>query len=103
TRPRFRGSARHRSLRAAIEWSCALLPDAELRLFDGLGVLAGQFTAETAHAVAGDAGPAPAPPLEALDALVAAALVVAEPAGGVTRYRLLDTLRTFAQERLAAA
>lgn len=101
-RPRFRGSERHRSLRSTIEWSYRLLDAEDRRFFDHLSVLAGQFTAGTAHAVGGDEGASVTSSLDRIDRLVAASLLVAEPEGRITRYRQLAALRTFASERLVA-
>lgn len=102
-RPRRRVAPRHQSLRATIAWSHDLLAPEERRLFDRLAVFPGPFSAELAHAVAGDpAGPV-SRTADLLDALVATSMVVAEPAGAVTRYRQLETLRAFARERLDAS
>lgn len=83
---------RHRTLHAAIRWSAQLLPDEARRAFDGLGVFAGGGTIAAAQAVAG-AGAA------TLAQLARANLV--RLADG--RFALLETLRSFAQEQLAAA
>jgi predicted ATPase len=99
-RPRYGGAHRHRSLRATVEWSYRLLDDADARTFDALGVFAGPFTAEMAHAVVAGPGTSPGDTLDRLDALVAASLVVAEPQGATTWYRLLHALRSYALERL---
>ncbi|MPY95140.1 MAG: hypothetical protein GEV08_19420 [Acidimicrobiia bacterium] len=101
SRPRFRGSARHRSVRATIEWSYALLGERERDLFDRLGVCSGSFRAVTAQAL--DVGAAtPADTFQALDSLVAASLLVAHRQGSTTRYRQLETVRAFALGRLDA-
>jgi predicted ATPase len=102
SRPRFKGAARHRSLRTAIEWSYGMLDPADAVVFDRLGVFAGPFTAAMAHAVAAEAGTAPIQTLEHLDALVAASLVVADRDGPTTRFRVLETLRVYAVEQLTA-
>lgn len=101
-RPRRRGARRHQSLRAAIAWSHDLLADDERALFDGLGVVAGPFTADLAHAVAGADGTSPAATQDLLDALVLTSMVAADTTGPTTTYRLLDTLRAFAREQLDA-
>jgi predicted ATPase/DNA-binding winged helix-turn-helix (wHTH) protein len=93
---------RHQTLRAALEWSHALLSDAEKAVFRRLGVFAGGFTMELAQAVAGDAQLDEWAVLEHLSALVDKSLVVAE-AGAVPRYRLLESARAFALEHLAAS
>ena len=97
------GRARHRSLRAAIDASYALLDSEEQAFFRALGVFGGAFSAQLAHEVAA----APAFDLlrsiDALSRLVDRSLVTAEPAGGVTSYRLLESLRDYAAEQSTAA
>jgi tetratricopeptide (TPR) repeat protein len=83
---------RHRTLHAAIEWSVHMLPGEQQDAFARLGVLAGGGSAEAAQSVAGaDAG--------LLGALARANLV----AFAGQRVSLLETLRAYALERLAAA
>jgi predicted ATPase/DNA-binding SARP family transcriptional activator len=96
---RFDAPARQRTLRDMVAWSHALLPEATQRTFTRLGVFASTMTMAAAEAVCGSDGAAPR-----LAALVDSSLLVREPdAGGVARFRLLDTLRLFALEQLAAA
>jgi predicted ATPase/DNA-binding SARP family transcriptional activator len=94
---------RHRTLRATMEWSYALLGLREQVLLRRLALFFGSFTLDAAEAVcAGD-------PLEAEDildgvsALVDKSLVMMEPGDGVARYRLLETVRQYALERLKDA
>ena len=94
---------RHQTLRAAVDWSHALLTDPERALFARLAVFAGGFTLEAAEAVGTGDGLAAEDVLDLLTRLVDKSLVVAEaPPAGTARYRLLETLRQYAQERLAA-
>jgi predicted ATPase len=86
---------RHQTLAATVDWSYDLLEGDQRRLFDRLSVFAGGFDLEAADAV-GD-GPA----LHLLAALVDRSLVVAEPQGETTRYRLLEVLRQYGRSRLA--
>lgn len=95
-RPRFRGDPRHRSVATTIRWSHDLLTEGPARLLEQLGVFVGPFTVGAAHAVA-DSSPTFG---SDLDELVHASLVVADTSGDETRYRLLDTVRRFALERL---
>jgi predicted ATPase/DNA-binding SARP family transcriptional activator len=94
---------RHRTLRATMEWSFALLGEREQVLLRRLAVFAGGFTLEAAEAVC--AGP----PLDAEDildgvaALVDKSLVLMEAGDGVARYRLLETVRQYGVERLTEA
>jgi len=95
---------RHQTLRAALEWSHGLLTAPEQTVFAALGVFSGSFALESAQAlVAGPEMDAWAV-LEHLGGLVDKSLVAVE--GGATdapRYRLLETTRAFALERLAAS
>lgn len=93
--------ARHHTLRAAIAWSYDVLDEPDRRLFERLSIFPGSFPLAGAAAVCGDEGQ---PVLDGLARLVDRSLVVAEPAEaeGETTYRLLETLRLFAAERLAA-
>ncbi len=85
--PRDR-SSRQRTLRDAIAWSVALLPDQLARRFARLGVFAGGFTTEAADVVAGATA-------ADVTALVRASLVVN---AGDGRYRQLETVREYAGE-----
>jgi predicted ATPase/class 3 adenylate cyclase/DNA-binding CsgD family transcriptional regulator len=92
---------RHQTLRALIDWSYDLLNPAEQMVLGRLSVFAGGWTLEAAEAVtsAGDAGEWQV--LDHLAALVGKSLVQAEEVRGSTRYRLLETVRHYAAERLA--
>jgi predicted ATPase/class 3 adenylate cyclase len=89
---------RQRTLRALIDWSHDLLPDEERTLFRRLAVFAGGFALEAAEQVGGGDGLDAADVLDLLAHLVEKSLVIME-AGG-QRYRMLDTVRHYAQERL---
>jgi predicted ATPase/class 3 adenylate cyclase/DNA-binding CsgD family transcriptional regulator/tetratricopeptide (TPR) repeat protein len=92
---------RHQTLRALIDWSYDLLNPEEQLVLDRLSVFAGGWTLEAAEAVtpAGEAGEWQV--LDHLAALVDKSLVQAEETKGSTRYRLLETVRHYAAERLA--
>src|SRR6516225_2074637 len=94
---------RQQTLRAAIDWSYSLLHRAERELLRRLSVFAETFDLDAAEAVCGFGDIEPFDVTGLLGALVDKSLVVAEPAGAALRYRLLETIRRFAAERLAEA
>ena len=99
-----RALARHQTLRAALEWSHGLLTPEQQTVFRRLGVFAGSFSLEAAQQVAADETIDPWAVLEDLGALIDKSLVVVEPEGlGEPRYRLLETMRHYALDCLAAA
>ena len=90
---------RHRTLRAAIEWSYDLLTEAEQSLFTSLAVFVGGFTLEGADAVAGDLE---LDVLDCVESLLSNNLLRTERmAGGEPRFGMLETIREYALERLA--
>jgi predicted ATPase/class 3 adenylate cyclase len=95
--------ARQQTLRATVDWSYSLLNGAEQSLLRRLSVFAESFDLDAAEAVCGCGDIDLFDVAELLGALVDKSLVVAEPAGGALRYRLLETIRRFAAERLAEA
>jgi non-specific serine/threonine protein kinase len=96
------GAPRHRTLSAALDWSYELLSKAERTLFERLSVFAGGWTLEAAERVcAGDCITVDNV-LELVGHLVDKSLVaVQEKQDGATRYRLLETVRQYARDRLA--
>ena len=93
----------HQTLRATIDWSYQLLAEPEQRLLALLSVFAGGCTLEAAEAVCGGDGIDPDTVFELLASLVARSLVVTEEHGPETRYRLLETIRQYGEERLTEA
>jgi len=92
---------RHQTLRAAIDWSYGLLEPDEQTVFRRLGLFVGGFTLELAQDVAADEKIDRWAVLDVLGHLVDRSLVVAE-GDDTPRYRLLETMRAFALEKLAA-
>ncbi|KAA1248708.1 LuxR family transcriptional regulator [Mycobacterium simiae] len=91
---------RQQTLRASLDWSHTLLTGPESVLFRRLGVFVGGFFLDAAQAVAGDGDIQPYQVLDELMLLVDKSLVVADDSGGRTRYRLLETVRQYALEKL---
>jgi predicted ATPase/class 3 adenylate cyclase len=95
------GIERHQTLRATIDWSYELLTEAHQRLLARLAVFAGGCTREGAEAICSGDPIAETAARALLRDLVAGSLVVAERGGPDTRYRLLETIRAYGEERLA--
>jgi predicted ATPase/DNA-binding SARP family transcriptional activator len=95
--------ARQRTLRATVDWSHDLLTAPERMLFRRLAIFHGGWTLPAAEAVVPGGDLPPDAVLDILDRLVKQSLVVAEPGPDRTRYRMLETLRQYADDRLADA
>jgi len=93
---------RHQTLRATLEWSHGLLTTDEQTVLRRLGVFVGGFTLEAAQHVASDDRIDSWTTLDHLGALVDKSLVLAE-GNAIPRYRMLETTRAYALERLADA
>ena len=91
---------RQQTLRASVDWSHALLTEPERVVFARLAVFMGGFDLHAAEAVAGGGDVKRFQVLDLLTLLVDKSLVVAESTSGRTRYRLLETVRQYALERL---
>jgi predicted ATPase/class 3 adenylate cyclase/DNA-binding CsgD family transcriptional regulator len=95
---------RQQTLRASVDWSHALLSEAERIMFRRLAVFVGGFDLGAAHAVAGGDVMERYQVLDQLTLLVEKSLVVAEEdSSHGTRYRLLETVRQYALEKLGEA
>jgi predicted ATPase len=95
------GDPRHRTLRATIEWSYQLLTEDERRMFRQLSVFVDGVDLDTAERLGADLG-LESDPGSVLARLVDGSMIDANFEGG-TRYRMLETLRAFGLDRLAAA
>jgi predicted ATPase/DNA-binding CsgD family transcriptional regulator len=93
---------RHRTLRAAIDWSYDLLDEDERDLFDRFGVFPADFDFEAAQAVRGNDDRRDGTVLSLMPRLVDKSLVTTV-GRHTSRYRLLESLRVYAVERLAAS
>jgi predicted ATPase/DNA-binding NarL/FixJ family response regulator len=95
------GPERHLTLRHAVQWSYDLLTDHERALLRTASVFAGGFDLSSICAVVDDADEVDV--LRQLDSLVRKSLVVADHSAATTRYGLYETIRQFAEDRLADA
>ncbi len=95
---------RHHNMRSAITWSFDLLSEEERVLFRRLGVFAGGWTLEAAHQIGGETELLDDSVLDLLTELVTKSMVSFYlDTNGQPRYRLLETLRQFASDKLAAS
>jgi predicted ATPase/DNA-binding SARP family transcriptional activator len=94
---------RQRTMRASIDWSWELCSDAERTLLQRLAVFPGSWTLEAAEAIAFFAPLDPQSGIECSAALVEKSLLIADGASHGRRYRLLESIRDYALEKLEAA
>lgn len=94
---------RHQTLRAAMDWSYDLLPDAEKVILRRLAVFHGDFTMDAAQAVAADGEIVAAEVFEGVANLAAKSLVATDISGEITCYRLLDTTHAYSSDKLVEA
>src|SRR5215472_10537990 len=94
---------RHQTLRAALDWSYELLPASERVVLRRLSIFAGGFTLTGASAVVASAEIPAAGVVGGLSNLVTKSLIVADVGGAAAHYRLLETTRAYAREKLADA
>ncbi|HWJ73944.1 MAG TPA: winged helix-turn-helix domain-containing protein [Kaistia sp.] len=97
------GPERHRTLLATIDWSHALLSEAERLIMRRIAVFAASFSLEAAIAVVGGDGAARSAIASDLASLASKSLLAAEIADGEMNYRLLDTVRAYGLEKLVAS
>jgi predicted ATPase len=93
---------RHQTLRHAVQWSYDLLDEEEKALLERCSVFAGAFDLQSACEVAGFDDSDEYAVLNLLDALVRKSLLVVDRSADRTRFSMLETIRQFADERLAA-
>jgi predicted ATPase/DNA-binding winged helix-turn-helix (wHTH) protein len=92
---------RHQTLRATLDWSYELLSETEQCLLRRLGIFAAGFTLEAANAVMSDQGHTAPVVLEDIASLVGKSLIALDGAAPSSRWRLLETTRAYALEKLA--
>ncbi len=92
--------ARHRTLRATLDWSYDLLPDLEQAVLRRLAVFGGDFTMDQASLVVGGAGFGPGDILPGVANLVAKSLVVRDDTGPIPMFRLFETTRAYARAKV---
>jgi predicted ATPase/DNA-binding winged helix-turn-helix (wHTH) protein len=91
---------RHRTLKATLDWSYDLLSEAERIVFRRIAAFVGHFTLEGARCVVGGFGADTGEICDAIAGLVEKSLIVTRIDETVARYRLLDTTRAYALEKL---
>jgi len=95
---------RQKTLRGTLQWSHELLSEPEQRLFGRLGVFVGGCSLEAARTVCGPPEGPEGELLEGLEALIDKSLLRGEEGpGGEARFAMLETIREYAAERLAAS
>ena len=91
---------RHRTLKATLDWSYDLLSDAERIVFRRIAPFVGHFTLESARYVAGEQSSVDAEIFDAIAGLVEKSLIATRIDEAQAQYRLLDTTRAYALEKL---
>ncbi|WP_109526579.1 MULTISPECIES: ATP-binding protein [Nocardia] len=91
---------RQRTLRGCIEWSYDLCTARERELWASAAVFSGGFELDAAHAVCGGAGHRPAELLDTVLSLVDKSILITEDVGGRMRYRMLEVIRQYGEQRL---
>jgi predicted ATPase len=92
---------RHQTLRATLDWSYELLPEPECVVLRRLAIFAGSFTLASASAVAASDEISGSDVIDCVAKLITKSLVVADSANATVHYRLLETTRAYALEKLA--
>jgi predicted ATPase/DNA-binding winged helix-turn-helix (wHTH) protein len=91
---------RHQTMHATLDWSHDLLSETERVVLRRLAVFAGVFTLEAASAVAASPDIPAQEVVDCVASLVAKSLVSTDVAGAIVHYRLLETTRAYAREKL---
>ena len=91
---------RHQTMRATLDWSYELLSESERKVLRRLAVFVGAFTMDAASSVAASADIPPSEVAESVANLVAKSLLSADIGGTIVQYRLLETTRAYARDKL---
>ena len=91
---------RHKTLRATLDWSYGILPEHEQSILRRLAVFCGEFTMNSAQAVAASGAIGSVDVLDGVTSLIAKSLVSVALRDAITTYRLLETTRAYAHEKL---
>src|SRR6266576_1046279 len=91
---------RHQTMRATLDWSYELLSESERVVLRRLGVFVGRFTLDAASAVAASVDVPASDVVDSVANLVGKSLVSADVEGAIVHYRLLETTRAYAREKL---
>jgi predicted ATPase/DNA-binding winged helix-turn-helix (wHTH) protein len=94
---------RHQALAATLDWSYDLLTEVERVMLRRLSVFVGEFSLEATTAVAADGQLTSPEIVDCVGTLVAKSLIASEVSTDVSRYRLLDTTRAYARDKLATS
>ncbi|HEY5096189.1 MAG TPA: helix-turn-helix domain-containing protein [Candidatus Eremiobacteraceae bacterium] len=97
-----RALPRHQTMTALIDWSYDLLTPRERLFFESLSVFAGSFTLEAATSLCATSGEGDIEVIDLVASLVTKSLLLAELVGTEQRYRLLESSRQYAREKLTA-
>jgi predicted ATPase/DNA-binding winged helix-turn-helix (wHTH) protein len=92
--------ARQQTMRATLDWSYELLSESERVVFRRLGMFVGPFTMDAASAVAAGIDVPASEVADSIADLVAKSLVSTDVVGTIVHYRLLETTRAYAREKL---
>ena len=91
---------RQQTMRATLDWSYELLSESERVVLRRLGVFVGAFTLDAASAVAASADIPASEVADSVANLVGKSLVSTDVSGAIVHYRLLETTRAYAREKL---
>ncbi|WP_246257094.1 ATP-binding protein [Amycolatopsis anabasis] len=97
------GPSRHATFQALIDWSHELCTGAERLLWARAAVFSGSFDLDTVEEVCSGEGLDRAEVLDVLDGLIDKSILLREEDHGVARYRMLETVRQYGEDRLRAA